>query len=200
MRVEFHSITSLSISLVYFCDMFHGLIGTCEMATATVLVHACVKIQGSKTIYVDPYLIKNATHDADIIYITHDHYDHFSEEDINKVKKADTIFVVPASVASKAHKVQSDSSKIISVNPDQTLDVDGIQTQTVPSYNVGKKFHPKSNGWVGYVLTVEGKRYYIAGDTDINPDVKKVQCDVAFVPVGGTYTMTAKEAAELVNH
>ena len=77
--------------------------------------------------------------------------------------------------------------------------MDDITFEAVPAYNTNKLFHPKKNGWVGYILEIEGIRYYIAGDTDITEENKKVKCNVAFVPVGGTYTMNAKEAAELVN-
>ena len=88
---------------------------------------------------------------------------------------------------------------IIAVEPNQTERVLGIRFETVPAYNVNKTFHPKENGWVGYIIDIDGIKYYIAGDTDINEDNKKVQCDVALVPVGGTYTMDFKEAARLIN-
>lgn len=77
--------------------------------------------------------------------------------------------------------------------------VQGIKFETIPAYNTNKTFHPKENYWVGYIITLDGIRYYIAGDTDITEENRKVKCDVAFVPVGGTYTMNYSEAAELVN-
>ena len=83
------------------------------------------------------------------------------------------------------------------VVPGDELEINGVKIQTIPSYNVGKQFHPKENQWVGYLVTMNEVTYYVAGDTDINEDVKKVHCDVALLPVGGTYTMTAEEAAEL---
>ena len=88
---------------------------------------------------------------------------------------------------------------IITVEPNQKYMVQGIKFETVPAYNTNKIFHPKENGWVGYVIEINGIKYYIAGDTDITEENKKVKCDVAFVPVGGTYTMDFKEAAQLVN-
>ena len=83
------------------------------------------------------------------------------------------------------------------VAPGDELEINGVRIQAVPAYNVGKQFHPQANQWVGYLVTMNEVTYYIAGDTDINEDVKKVRCDVAMIPVGGTYTMTAEEAAEL---
>ena len=83
------------------------------------------------------------------------------------------------------------------VVPGDELEINGVRIQAVPAYNIGKQFHPQQNQWVGYLVTMNEVTYYIAGDTDINEDVKKIQCDVAMIPVGGTYTMTAEEAAEL---
>ncbi len=85
------------------------------------------------------------------------------------------------------------------VEPNKEYIVEGIKFETIPAYNTNKKFHPKENGWVGYIIEIKGIRYYIAGDTDITEENKKVKCDIAFVPVGGTYTMDFKEAASLIN-
>ena len=87
----------------------------------------------------------------------------------------------------------------VSVEPNKTYEVEGIKIETIPSYNVNKQFHQKQNDWVGYILEIENVRYYIAGDTDITPENRQVKCDVAFVPIGGTYTMDYREAAQLVN-
>ena len=83
--------------------------------------------------------------------------------------------------------------------PNNTYEVLGIQIKTIPSYNTNKKFHPKDNNWVGYIINLNDVYYYIAGDTDITEENKQVKCDVAFVPVGGTYTMTSNDAVELIN-
>ena len=88
---------------------------------------------------------------------------------------------------------------IISVEPNEQDSIDDIKYETVPAYNTNKQYHPKENNWVGYILDIDGVRYYIAGDTDITAENKKIKCDVAFVPVGGTYTMDFKEAALLIN-
>ena len=151
------------------------------------------------TIYVDPLEIGNDAHDADYILITHDHYDHFSPEDIRKIVKADSILVVPEKMADKAQEVAGNVGKIETVKPGVYRELNGLEFETVPAYNLLKPFHPKSAEWVGYVLRIDGKRIYIAGDTDATKEAKAVKCEVALVPIGGTYTMDAKKAAELVN-
>lgn len=164
-----------------------------------VLYHSSIKMNKEKVIYLDPYKIDKNYKDADIIFITHSHYDHFSKDDINKIKKADTTIVAPEDLYTKLLADGFNEENIIKVKPNETHNAKGINFETVSSYNINKPFHPKENNWVGYVIDIKGERYYIAGDTDINDDVKKVKCDIAFVPVGGTYTMTHKEAADLVN-
>ncbi len=156
--------------------------------------HSSIKISKGKIIYIDPYRIEKEVHDADIIFITHDHYDHYSEEDIEKVMKEDTIIVAP-----KTAPIFNKIKNKVEVIPNEKYEINGIKIETIPAYNIKKQFHPKSNEWVGYILEIEGKRYYIAGDTDITPENQQVKCDIAFVPVGGTYTMDYKEAAELIN-
>lgn len=164
-----------------------------------VLCHSSIKINEGKVIYFDPFKINKQYNDADIIFITHDHYDHYSEEDIDKVIKPDTTIVIPEGMQVKLLKKGIKNSNIITVEPEKTYVVEGLKFETIPAYNVNKAFHPKDNGWVGYILEIDGIRYYIAGDTDITEENKRVKCDIAFVPVGGTYTMDFKEAAELVN-
>ena len=164
-----------------------------------VLCHSSIKINEGKVIYFDPFKINENYNDADIIFITHDHYDHYSEEDIDKVIKKDTVIVVPDGIQTKLLKKGIKSANIIIVEPEKTYMTKGIKFDTVPAYNTNKAFHPKENGWIGYILEIDNIRYYIAGDTDITEENKKVKCDIAFVPVGGTYTMNFKEAAELVN-
>lgn len=164
-----------------------------------VLTHSSIKISKSKTIYVDPFNIEKNYNDADIIFITHSHYDHYSEKDIEKVRKENTFFVVPEDVKIELLHKGISNNKIESVKPNQTGEILGIKFEAIPAYNVNKKFHPKENNWVGYIIEIDGVRYYIAGDTDINEDNLKVKCDVCFVPVGGTYTMDYKEAAQFVN-
>lgn len=164
-----------------------------------VLCHSSIRMNKGKIIYVDPFHIEENYQDADIILITHSHYDHFSEEDIEKVRKAGTKIYVTEDYVENARQLGFSENKIIGVKPNQTYYEGNIEINTVPAYNVNKQFHPKENNWVGYIIKIDGITYYIAGDTDITEENKKIKCDVAFVPVGGTYTMTAKEAAELVN-
>ena len=164
-----------------------------------VLCHSSIRMNKEKRIYVDPFHIEENYQDADIILITHSHYDHFSEKDIEKVRKADTIIYVTEDYVENARQLGFSENKIIGVKPNQTYYEGNMEINTVPAYNVNKQFHPKENNWVGYILKIDSISYYIAGDTDITEENKKIKCDVAFVPVGGTYTMTAKEAAELIN-
>lgn len=164
------------------------------------LGHSTIKFSKmGKIIYVDPYNIKEENHDADIIFVTHSHYDHYSEEDISKIKRDDTKIVVTSDLGNNVIDYGFMSNDVTIVLPNNKYEVDGINFSTVNSYNINKQFHPKENNWVGYIIELDGIKYYIAGDTDINEDNEKVKCDVAFVPVGGTYTTTAKEAAEFVN-
>lgn len=164
-----------------------------------VLCHSSIKINKEKVIYIDPFRIETNYNDADIIMITHNHYDHYSEEDIDKVKKKDTVIIAPEELLTKLLKREFNKNNIITVEPNKEYKVEGIKIKTLPAYNINKQFHPKENRWIGYIIEIKGIKYYIAGDTDATPENKKVKCDVAFVPVGGTYTMDFKEAADLVN-
>ena len=164
-----------------------------------VLCHSSIKINKEKVIYIDPFKIDKNYNDADIVFITHDHYDHYSEEDIDKVINENTIIIIPEELLTKLLRKGINKNAIITVEPNEKYVVQGIKFETIPAYNTNKTFHPKENGWVGYSITLDDIRYYIAGDTDITEENRKVKCDVAFVPVGGTYTTDFKEAAQLIN-
>ena len=164
-----------------------------------VLYHSSIRINKEKTIYIDPFKIDRNYNDADIVFITHDHYDHYSEEDIDKVINENTTIIIPEELLTKLLKKGINKNAIITVEPHEKYVVQGIKFETIPAYNTNKTFHSKKNGWVGYIIIINGIRYYIAGDTDITEENRKVKCDVAFVPVGGTYTMDFKEAANLIN-
>ena len=159
-----------------------------------VLCHSSIKFSKEKVIYFDPFKIESNCNDADIIFITHDHYDHYSPEDIKKVIKEDTIIVAPKTI-----KELNNKENIIFVEPNKTYNIKGYKMDTIPAYNINKHFHPKENNWVGYIIEIEGIKYYIAGDTDIIPENQQIKCDVALIPIGGTYTMDYKEASELIN-
>lgn len=148
--------------------------------------HNSIKLTGSKIIYIDSYKIEEDFHDADFVLCTHMHFDHYSVEDIEKVSKKGTIIIAP-----------SDEQGIIKVIPNVKYEIEGLKFKTTYAYNIDKVFHPKENNWVGYIIELDDKKYYIAGDTDNVPEIQKVECDVAFVPIGGTYTMNKEEAAEL---
>lgn len=164
-----------------------------------VLYHSSIRMNKGKMIYIDPYHIEKNYKDADMIFITHDHYDHYSEEDIDKVRKNNTIFIVPENLLNKLIKKGINDENIITLDPGDAENIDGIKVEAIHSYNIDKPFHPKENNWLGYIIEIDGVRYYIAGDTDITEENKKIKCDVAFVPVGGTYTMNFSEAAQLIN-
>lgn len=164
-----------------------------------VLYHSSIRINKEKTIYIDPFKIDKNYNDADIVFITHDHYDHYSEEDIDKVINENTTIIIPEELLTNLLRKGINKNAIITVEPNEKYMVQGIKFETIPAYNTNKIFHPKENGWVGYIITLDDIRYYIAGDTDITEENRKVKCDVAFVPVGGTYTMDFKDAAQLIN-
>ncbi len=164
-----------------------------------VLYHSSIKIKDNKIIYIDPFKIDKDYNDADIVFITHDHFDHYSEEDIDKVINENTTIIIPEELLTKILRKGINKNAVITVESNKEYMVQGIKFETIPAYNTNKTFHPKENDWVGYIITLDDIRYYIAGDTDITEENRKVKCDVAFVPVGGTYTMDFKEAAQLIN-
>lgn len=169
------------------------------MADIFVNTRSSIKLTGTKTIYFDPLEIEGAPHDADMVFITHEHYDHFSPEDIRKVIKADTQLIVPQVMLDMVMENQFPVASVHGIFPLQTQDFDGVKCQAVPAYNIGKAFHPKDNQWVGYLVELDGKTYYAMGDTDVTEEAVAVDADVEFVPIGGKYTMDAAEAAEYIN-
>src|SRR2546423_5442040 len=147
-------------------------------------------------VYIDPWGLRAREDPADVVFITHAHADHFEPEDIAKIRKSTTQFVAPRDVAEKL------TGNVKAVKPGESLDVAGITFQTVPAYNTAPhrlQAHPKSNNWVGYILNLDGHRYWFSGDTDPNPDIEQVKTDVALVCIGGDpYVMGVTEAAGLV--
>ena len=163
----------------------------------SINAHSSIRVGGAAVVYFDPFHVKGEPHDADIILITHDHYDHLSPEDIARVKKEDTVFVLPCSCRAAAEN--NGLARCVFLTAGEKTEVKGVPVEAVAAYNVLKSFHPKKNGWLGYVVTLEGQRLYVAGDTDENSDNLSVRCDIALVPAGGTYTFDAKHAAKFVN-
>ena len=164
------------------------------------LFHASIRFEfGKKVIYVDPYNISGNPKDADYIFITHPHYDHYSEADIKRVEKRTTKFVMPKTMALEA-KYPKNKEKITYIVPKKKYQIDDIKFETIPAYNILRPFHLRMYGWVGYVFTdpETNERYYVMGDTDATIEASKVKANIVFIPVGGTYTMDYKEAANLI--
>ena len=153
------------------------------------LGHDCFLIKSDLIIYFDPFQIKTGPK-ADIIFVTHPHYDHCSPEDIKKIAKEDTIIVTEKDSA----KMLTGKIEIMKVGEEKT--VKGIKVKAVPAYNIGKTFHTKDKGWLGFVVEIEGVKIYHAGDTDFIPEMKNIKTDIALLPVSGTYVMTADEAVK----
>jgi L-ascorbate metabolism protein UlaG (beta-lactamase superfamily) len=154
------------------------------------LGHDTFKITGQKVIYTDPFKIKGKD-SADIILITHEHFDHCSPDDVKRIQGPHTIIVATTDCAKKL------TGTVRTVSPGDKIEVAGVQIEAVPAYNTNKQFHTKDMRWVGYVFTVNGQRIYIAGDTDHIPEMKNLKdIDIALLPVSGTYVMTADEAVK----
>jgi L-ascorbate metabolism protein UlaG (beta-lactamase superfamily) len=160
------------------------------------LGHATFRIEdGQRQIYIDPWKLPADAPRADVILITHAHYDHYSVDDIARIEAPTTEFVAPLDVAAKLR-----TKHITGALPGGTYDVGGLTVQAVAAYNINKDFHKKVAGWVGYVITLSnGMRVYHSGDSDVTPEMKAVKTDVALMPCGGTYTMTAAEVAQAAN-
>ena len=165
------------------------------MAKITWIHHASVLIEGEKRVYVDPWKLEKLAKPApaDVVLITHDHFDHLSVPDLERICTAETEILAPKDALPKLAGVPG---RRRGVTAGMELKVAGLPVKVVPAYNTNKKFHPKAAGYVGYVLTIDGERIYHAGDTDRIAEMKGLAPDVALLPVGCTYTMTASEAAQ----
>jgi len=163
------------------------------------LGHACFKLEfKDKTIFIDPYDLETPDR-ADYILITHAHHDHFSPEDIEKIRKPATIIVTTPDCAAKLE------NNTRTISPGQTLEFENFKVEAVPAYNThrfrspGVPFHPQEANWIGFIIEIEGTRIYHAGDTDKIPEMDNIKCNIAMLPIGGTYTMDAEEAVQVVN-
>lgn len=173
------------------------------MSNISINARSSIRIEGTKVIYFDPFKITEEKHDADIVFVTHEHYDHFSPEDIKKVSNENTILVAPFSmkqiVLEKVGEMIDEMKFAKAEEMGTNLMIDGVLIQWVRAYNIGKPFHTKESGWIGYVITLDDNTYFVTGDTDANEDNVKVKCDVLLVPCGGKYTFDAEEAAEFTH-
>lgn len=168
----------------------------------SINTHSSIRLETKRgtVIYVDPYGFETEPHDADMILITHTHFDHFSPDDIARVRMPRTVFVLPATAMLTfidAGFIGEEAAFLVPY--EHAMPLPGIEIETVPAYNLNKRFHPEDEAWMGYVVEIDDLRVYIAGDTDDLPENHDIACDVALVPVGGTYTMDAREAAAFVN-
>ena len=158
------------------------------------LSHASFRISNQAIVYIDPWKLSDAPHDGDVILVSHSHYDHYSAEDIANVSGPQAKLIAPADVVS-----EHGSGDVIT--PGQTIELDQLSITAVAAYNPSKQFHPKGNKWVGFIVKIDGKRIYYAGDTDLTPEMQQVgKIDLALLPVGGTYTLDASEAVKAIEH
>ena len=160
-----------------------------------------IQTADKKNIYIDPYKLKGDQWDfdkADYILITHSHFDHCSIEDIQKIVRDGTILICPADVSSKMRHIDRKVDiKLAEIGEKISFDDGRINVWPVPAYNLNKTFHELDEGWVGYILESDGVYVYHAGDTDLIPEMKQFRnIDIALLPIGGTYTMNAGEAAK----
>jgi len=158
--------------------------------TLTWLGHASFVLAGTRRVYIDPWKLADGEL-ADVVVVTHSHYDHLSMQDVAKVSGDHTVILAPPDAAGQL------AGDVRVLAPGQRVELDEVTVQGVAAYNIGKKFHPKGNRWLGVILEMDAMRIYTAGDTDIIPEMQQLGAiDVALLPVGGTYTMNATEAAQ----
>lgn len=155
----------------------------------TWLGHDSYRVDGDLVIYFDPYEINEGAA-ADIILISHEHFDHCSPGDVAKIQNDETVIVSDKASATKL------KGEVKTMEPGDRLSVKGVEVEAVPAYNLNKQFHPKSAGMLGFVVNIGGVRLYHAGDTDFIPEMNEIETDIALLPVSGTYVMTAAEAVE----
>ena len=169
-----------------------------DLSNIKVNTQSSIRIEGEKILYFDPINIENENHDADIIFITHEHFDHFDPKSVAKLKNENTVLIAPASME-KQIRAESGVANIELWEPGANHACAGLSIDTIPAYNMfPKPFHTKSKNWQGYLVKMDGVSYYVAGDTDVNDDIKKVSCDVALIPIGVKFTMDKMQAVNYI--
>ena len=159
------------------------------------LGHDSFRFEGSKTIYFDPWKLPKNSKKADLIFISHEHFDHFSQEDVSAISSSETVIITDKNV-SRQLQGKINCQEIKGLSPGETVEVSQVKIQAVASYNIGKEFHTPDSRKLGFIVTIDGITVYHSGDTDNIPEMKDYHCDIALLPVSGTYVMTADEAAE----
>jgi len=152
----------------------------------------CIELDKT-VIYIDPYQLRRDKPKADIILISHAHFDHCSGEDINRIYKPETLIIGPVGLDGIL------SYPVKTASPQDKITVKDLEIEVIPAYNINKSFHPKTSGNLGFIIKINQTKIYHAGDTDFIPEINQVRANIVLLPVGGTYTMDAKEAAKAAN-
>jgi len=155
------------------------------------LGHSSFRLDGDQTIYIDPFKIVSGKV-ADIILVSHAHYDHCSRTSIERIMGKGTLIIASRACAG----VLRLGTRFI--EPGESLTVLATTVEAVPAYSIGREYHPRSEGGLGFVISTGGRRFYFAGDTDLIPEMAGISADVAILPVSGLYVMSAEEAANAV--
>jgi L-ascorbate metabolism protein UlaG (beta-lactamase superfamily) len=166
------------------------------MAHLHWLGHASFRFDGPPTIYIDLTTATSNYPPADVILISHDHGDHYAPTALKRVSGPGTIIITTPDIAQELEETDVVYGEVRALQPGEQTAAGEVQIETVPAYNIGKAYHPKEAGYLGFIITFEGERLYFAGDTDHIPEMADIECDVVLLPIGGTYTMDIEEAAQ----
>lgn len=160
------------------------------------LGHSGFRWEGSKVVYFDPWKLSKKSKKADIVCVSHEHFDHCSGKDIALIISPNTIIVTCPAAAKKLSSLKNACAEIRPMAPGDSANLNDVEIKAIASYNINKEFHPKDTNKLGFVVTMDGISVYHAGDTDRIPEMDGLKCDVALLPISGTYVMSAVEAAE----